>query len=823
MNPLKFLIPLFLCISPTAWAADWDTVPTVDLTNLEEIKDTLPLLLEPRLSYSISNARTKNYSGRTVLIHDLDGDGLDELVRGGESYLTKAWISPEGPILVQDQCSFPWKYTEDMTVSFTLNGPFDLDGDGDLELMAWGATADFKEWGFWVVDAQEFEIESHFTLPAPPERQLDDRWDGTMAVIGTLPGLLEDADHLAVVVSVTVGFDAYGRGIMAIDPFTGKILWHFECGPKVFPWNVFILDLDDNGRDEVVFMGTAPDNLDHDLIGDYSDDHSRLFVLDSRGREIWSRQLETGMSSGSLQVGNFDPDPGPEVATLTYRVGFQEANLSIWSPDGETQSTLALDEAPYPLGVISDQPGGPQSFLIASLSGTLTKIRFDGSQLIPINRALFSTGLSLSLVFDYPPLDQPCIVVSDRDRSVSLLDQDLNLLATTRTDNSHFAGHFLPLVIESKYFLFSYGQGPSGFAIVENPNALPANPVLRRLATTPPLAWALICLAALTLLSWWLLVRKHRREIEARAIIPGDGDHLREARLHLLEDLELSGHGAIAPLRSLRRLIWLLDALKTGIEFNEDLNLRFREIWTDCHQDDLPRLLVILDRARATNLSHPSITTATDALQKIQIQLAEFKETDFAAGRLLASGDELHQHSETAEAALQGLRREVAELFTTDLESVVKRVLRANEENIKAAGVRLQTGQMAEGADGQGTDGVQEQLHCRIDPAELGFILDNLVGNAVQAMSGARDRQLRLTWLGTNGMVKLEVSDTGVGIANEDLDSIMETPFTTKERGGLGLPKSRRILRKYGGQLSIKSSSPGRGTTFQLLLPRARH
>ena len=237
----------------------------------------------------------------------------------------------------------------------------------------------------------------------------------------------------------------------------------------------------------------------------------------------------------------------------------------------------------------------------------------------------------------------------------------------------------------------------------------------------------------------------------------------------------------------------------------------------------MPRLLVILDRARAAELNHPSITTATTALQKAQHLLSGFKKADFDVARMEAAGPELHELSDSAEAALQDLRCEVAGLFRADIQKVVARVLRANRPEIEAAGITVQTGMMAAAAGGAVTDIAPEVENpaCRMDPHELGFIVDNLVGNAVRAMAGSQERQLHISWLVTNGLIKLEVRDSGVGVAHEDLDRILESPLSTREGGGLGLPKSVRLLRKYSGTLSIKSSSPGRGTTFQVLVPRA--
>ena len=97
------------------------------------------------------------------------------------------------------------------------------------------------------------------------------------------------------------------------------------------------------------------------------------------------------------------------------------------------------------------------------------------------------------------------------------------------------------------------GRGINSYKITPNPDALPSNALLRFFVTLPLLGWVLIAVILGGLISWWIIHRRHRGEIQARAVIPGDQRNLREAHLHLLEDLELSGHGAIAPLRSLRR------------------------------------------------------------------------------------------------------------------------------------------------------------------------------------------------------------------------------------------------------------------------------
>jgi len=70
---------------------------------------------------------------------------------------------------------------------------------------------------------------------------------------------------------------------------------------------------------------------------------------------------------------------------------------------------------------------------------------------------------------------------------------------------------------------------------------------------------------------------------------------------------------------------------------------------------------------------------------------------------------------------------------------------------------------------------------------------------------------------------RLEVrfEDTGVGIAPEHLGKIFDLYFTTKDHGtGIGLSMVYRIIQMHDGEVEVQST-PGHGTTFRILLPRA--
>jgi signal transduction histidine kinase len=70
--------------------------------------------------------------------------------------------------------------------------------------------------------------------------------------------------------------------------------------------------------------------------------------------------------------------------------------------------------------------------------------------------------------------------------------------------------------------------------------------------------------------------------------------------------------------------------------------------------------------------------------------------------------------------------------------------------------------------------------------------------------------------------INIDVSDTGKGISKQHISQVFKPGFTTKKRGwGLGLSLSKRIIEQYHkGQLYVKSSEPGKGTTFRIILKK---
>jgi PAS domain S-box-containing protein len=129
---------------------------------------------------------------------------------------------------------------------------------------------------------------------------------------------------------------------------------------------------------------------------------------------------------------------------------------------------------------------------------------------------------------------------------------------------------------------------------------------------------------------------------------------------------------------------------------------------------------------------------------------------------------------------------------------------------------------------------------CRImgDLSRIEQVIMNLCTNAYQAMletggtlkislsrTEMEGKSAELAGIPSGIYGKLTVSDTGVGIASEQLDRIYEPYFTTKEKGkgtGLGLAVVHGIVKSHKGAIFVKSQV-GKGTQFDIYLPLTMH
>jgi signal transduction histidine kinase len=151
------------------------------------------------------------------------------------------------------------------------------------------------------------------------------------------------------------------------------------------------------------------------------------------------------------------------------------------------------------------------------------------------------------------------------------------------------------------------------------------------------------------------------------------------------------------------------------------------------------------------------------------------------------------------------------ELQSVDIRAEAEDALRLVEGRAEECGIETTINQ----------DGVLPRVMA--DRESLRSVFTNLVINAVEAINGAGGSiAIKLSNLEANS-VKVEITDTGGGIAADDISKIFEPYFSTKETGtGLGLAIVKKAIDDHGGTISV-ASKEGSGTTFTIILPASEN
>lgn len=112
-----------------------------------------------------------------------------------------------------------------------------------------------------------------------------------------------------------------------------------------------------------------------------------------------------------------------------------------------------------------------------------------------------------------------------------------------------------------------------------------------------------------------------------------------------------------------------------------------------------------------------------------------------------------------------------------------------------------------------------EDVILQMNASLFEWVIENLCKNAVDAMEG--EGTITISLWKENKNVIIEVADTGKGMRKKDIKHVFTPGFTTKKRGwGLGLSLAKRIVEEYHrGNIFVKSSEIGKGTTFRIEMP----
>jgi len=786
------------------------------IVDLEALGGGLPFALADSVDY---RTRYPEHEGRVLRLADLDGDGYPELAEFTGRGVVASDLGAGAPQAIW-QVNLPvdliWPepglLAPGASLFCDLGLVADLDQDGLDELVLTAATPDRTAWSLHVVDPRTQRRVLDLALPVGDDRNGDGAWDGEWDATGVLPAG-QAGPNPCLVLTARVGYDAHPRGFTALDVITGEPVWQLTVGGNPSLHQAWLGDLEGDGRWELVATTGAPDNLGGERFAGMSDDRSWVIVVAADGELRHRRALDGITSHSQLHVADLDGDGTAEILLATAKVGA-----------GERETLRVLDPLLRPL-VRTFIPGGCQGLsaaarpdgsahiYVATYTGLLGRYRYSQGRLDPPIEAATSTPLELLEHADLLPAagDELLLAAADRHRLL-VLDEDLTPLLDTGPLPAWAQQALIWRPTTADCYLATVGREHRLGRIVAVARPAPWRQAWTQLLLVP-LPVVLLILAPAILLTAAATVgalRHRRRHARDRDVTHEPSPPSRDALAQLLFDLEQSSHGAVAVNRGLRRLLTLLSGLAGGLPADDQLRRHIRRTCEVTRESDLPAIAEILARARTATCDAGVLADLARAHAALAAELDALLAEDLAPAVVGTRLTALRQAYQALEAGLQELREELEAEFSCDLAAVLERVLWAREFELDREAITVEHPDLASG-----------DWRVLAEPRDLRFVLDNLLGNAIEAMTTTTRRILTIELTRRQNAVVCRVTDTGPGIPSELHDQLFKARVSSRSGGGLGLFRSQQMLARWGGRIEVETTGAGRGTTFRVQVPAA--
>jgi len=738
-----------------------------------------------------------------VFAVDYDADGVDEEVKlsasaGGTSYMMVARPGESRHYAL---------YSKNFLRPAGLIGVADVSGDGVPEIVRWEQPAKDT----MVVSAHHFEIDGAFGRDStmvsiewePTEGLLpNDDWGTGLSLLGTFD---RDEDGVAdvLLIGVSAGVTKRPRGVWFWDLRQNRFSPRFElAGTPSGGYETG--DIDGDGDDELVVGVGAPSN--GVTFGEWDDAHSYVVALESDGTLLWWREQAGYSSDAHIVLGDFDGDGATEVAVAVG--GHNEDDLDrygVYILRGVDGEVLAAD----PLGssvndmTCMDTAEGLRLFT-GSSDGLVRRYRWDGDALI--RDGSFDLGDSVeglrAMPLGKPPAPER-IAVGTVKGLVAVMDGELRPLALTDLGAGVDEFRSGPLMSTA---VSVDGRPEYGF-MVKGKTGL----YRLRLVKRPLPYWMTITLPIMGLVAALLIVPMTRRAGVAtlrRWVTPRASRG--EALDTLLGSLSAASHGRLAATSTLRRLREQFRMLQN---YEGDPPSAFTERFWQAASDVLhvgaPAITNIGRGAEKLGLAPSRTASLKHGVKSLHRLLDELPEGLPSRRGAEVLGNKLDGIMPGIESSLLAVRTAAATERSCDPVAELQRALSARSAELAEARVRVTV------------DGMNELGGLRVcgTPAEISFVLENLIGNALEALTACETRELRITARLDGDRLLVRVADSGGGVRDEDRRRIFEAGWSARASGtGQGLSMSREILARRWGALVLLESGPDEGAVFRLTL-----
>lgn len=246
----------------------------------------------------------------------------------------------------------------------------------------------------------------------------------------------------------------------------------------------------------------------------------------------------------------------------------------------------------------------------------------------------------------------------------------------------------------------------------------------------------------------------------------------------------------IARLRGANEELARLDELRAGLTQMARLNT-----------------VAIMASALAHDMAQP-VAAARNFLAALRRSDWFQSEKKVQAGELLGK---IEAQIERASSIIRNLRQYMTagegQKQVDDLADLVHEAVKLSDPVLKVNNVEIEVA-------------IEQNVEVVVDRVQIQQVLINLITNAADAMRDSASRRIFIRSQIADGTLRVDVADTGTGLAPDVAQRLFEPFTTTKSSGmGLGLPICRQIVKEHGGNMWASANVP-MGTVFSFTLPR---
>ncbi len=203
-----------------------------------------------------------------------------------------------------------------------------------------------------------------------------------------------------------------------------------------------------------------------------------------------------------------------------------------------------------------------------------------------------------------------------------------------------------------------------------------------------------------------------------------------------------------------------------------------------------------------------AISMASQRLKREFVPVDEEKKKEFESIAMVIR-DEIRRLNGIIEEFLTFSKSRRLELRENVLQDVLQKIVNLVSPEAADKYVRIRT------------DWPDDPVVIPMDMDKLQQAMLNFVKNAIESITGSGEVSLEIKREG-RGLVRIVVTDTGCGMAPDEIERIFNPEYTTKEKGlGLGLSLAHEIIRGHGGEIRVNSKK-GEGTVFEIFMPTER-